>query len=278
MQTDLKSDDFCGYNISASEFYWTLQPGQYNNTYVMGEVGVGFQGGGPGSYIRPDVVDISSFLSGRNDNLSKCSPPVPSLDALNEPPLHLQETSTEFLVPLYTKEKRSAVELDSVDYNRWVPLYTDPQNLRHVIEETSPAQRGGLSTQLYTKAAWNQENFNNIPNNRNRNFNNNRAKLCQTTLDPARFFPGSEGITGYPGVNPLTGKKMDVTYTPPNKPPNDPNYPWKDITAQQLYDVGAAPCGPSFFSGKNYDVGSCPQVEQTMFLDYDVEGPSAYNS
>ena len=40
MQANLGSDSFCGYNSEAAISSWTFQPGQYNNSYAIGEVGV----------------------------------------------------------------------------------------------------------------------------------------------------------------------------------------------------------------------------------------------
>ena len=60
-QTNLKSDDFCGYNQASAPFFWILEAGQYENSYAYGEVGINASGGTGGSYIRPDVVDIDSF-------------------------------------------------------------------------------------------------------------------------------------------------------------------------------------------------------------------------
>jgi hypothetical protein len=85
MQTGLKSDNFCGYNQAAAPFFWIFQPRQYENTYATGEIGVFAAGGSAGSYVRPEVVDVSSFLLGLDNILSKCTPPAPSLDSLNNP-------------------------------------------------------------------------------------------------------------------------------------------------------------------------------------------------
>lgn len=271
MLTGLKSDDFCGYNISAAPFYWTFEPGQYENTYAYGEVGVNANGGGPGSYMRADVVDVDSFLSGRDQILTKCTPPTPSLGSLNRPVLHPQpEMNVELLQPVYSKEKRSSNGLDAIDYNRFNYLYSNPQNLRHVIEEVAP-QRGGMATQEFVKSSWNQYNNSNVVgSNNNMGFLNavsngptlpQKQALCQLSLDPNRVCgPECEGINGYPGVNPLTGQKASVSYIAPGKPPGDSIYPFNEITSQQLFDAGAAPCGPTFFNGVMYNNGSCPVV------------------
>lgn len=250
MQTDLKSDGFCSYNQEAAPFFWTFQPDQYKNTYTAGEIGVPANGGSAGSYIRADVIDISSFLSGRNDILSKCNPPVPSLDSLRQEPLQAQPDNTSILLPKYTKNLRSENNLDVIDYNRWNDLYTDAQNLRFVIEDFAPI-RGGLSTQQFAKNAW--TNQNNVPN-----FDKN---LCRLNLDPS--YTTDPGVSGYPGVNPLTGELKSVVALQPGKPPGQPNYPFIDITSQQVSSTNNGQCGPNFFYGPNYDKGSCP----TPFTD-----------
>jgi hypothetical protein len=253
MQTNLKSDNFCGYNQEASPFFWVFMPDQYQNTYAIGEVGVPVSGGSAGSYVRSDVIDVSSFLSGRDNILSKCTPPVPNLDSLNKPELlPVNQEDIQMLVPKYTKNLRSANLIDSIEYNRWEPyLPVEPQNLRYVIEDFAN-QRGGFNSRNYVKSAWsNQNNVENFPKD-----------ACMTNLNP-NMLCGKEcsSITGYPGVNKLTGSINDVNFKGPEKPEGQPNYPFMGITSQQIASVGAAPCGPQFFSGVNYDKGSCPDIK-----------------
>jgi len=262
MQTNLKSDDFCGYNQESAPFFWIFQKGQYANTYAIGEIGIAVNAGAAGSYIRPEIIDISSNLSGRESILTKCAPPVPSLDSLNEPELHMQnETNSQLLLPMYTKEKRSSVELDSVDYNRWSPLYSEPQNLRHVIDETAP-QRGGFDTRSFVKLSWNPSVSGKASTTEK--FDNS---LCQINLDPARFGNGNESVTGYPGNDILTGVPKNTKYVEPGFPKNDPKYPFRGVTSQQIASVGGETCGNTFFSGDKYNVGSCPKVNPIMLND-----------
>jgi len=289
MQSGLKSDAFCSYNTAASPFYYIFQTGQYQDTFTYGEVGVNSQGGAAGSYIRPEIIDVSSFLSGREDVLSKCNPPIPSLESINQPRMYVQGQSgpstlapgvspssgnehftndssnidPKILVPLYTKEKRSAVELSAIDYNRWAPLYFDPQTPRYVIEDFA-AERGGLNTTNYVKSAWNNQN----------QVSNFDQSLCMTTLDPSRDCgPECSLITGYPGVSPLNGSIKNVIYKNPGLPPNQINYPYPGVTSQQVVAVGATPCGPTEFYGKKYDQGSCGPVNQTMLTKNNSQIP-----
>lgn len=251
-QTNLKSDDFCYYNESAAPFYYYMQPGQYANTYVYGEVGINAAGGTAGSYVRSDVIDVSSFLSGRDDILSKCNPPVPSLGSVNKKPLIEQNSqNVNILIPKFTRELKSAVDLSAIDYNRWQPdLPANPQNLRFVIEDFAP-QRGGMDTQNYTKLAWR-------PTIRRGAAVNGPGDACETVLDPARANPYSASVSGF---NPNTRARPLV-----GKPPNEPQYPFKGPTTQDIKRVGAAYCGPNMFYGPNYDQGSCGQkpLQQVM--------------
>lgn len=253
-QTNLKTD-LCGYNQSASRFYWTFQPDQYKSTYVLGEVGVPAGGGSAGSYVRPSVIDISSFLSGRDDILTKCIPPTPSLEELHIPELNMQtQSNASILLPKYTKTKRSANDLDSVDYNRWQPnLPVEPQNPRFVIEGFAN-ERGGMNTRNYTKLAWRPGSFTYTPG------------ACETVLRPGLTGQENEKVTGYPGVNPITGQKKFVNYKPPGKPPGQPDYPFVGITSQQIVGVGADNCGPQFFGNLNNTPidGGCPVINPTM--------------
>ena len=82
-QTDLKSDDFCGYNQASAIAQYQLQkPSQqgFENTFAIGSIGINANS----NFIRSDVINIDSFLSGRDDILSKCNPPIPSLEDANQ--------------------------------------------------------------------------------------------------------------------------------------------------------------------------------------------------
>jgi hypothetical protein len=241
-QTDLKSDAWCGYNSSASPFFWVMEPGQYNNTYVFGEVGVSAAGGSPGSYVRPETIDVSSFLSGRDDMLSKCQPPVPDLDELKVKQYKKQDTDkTINLLSKYTREKKSATDLSSVDYNRWTPQDIEPQDLRFIIEDMW-AQRGGLDTQNYSKLAWVGGSY------------QYKEGACNTTLDPSRACGEfCESVSGY--------NKVAKGF---NKPTNEPNYPFVGPYSQDVVAVGADTCGPNHFYGDKYTDGKCPVPQSTM--------------
>ena len=154
-QSNLKADDWCIQNQSAAPAEWIFQKGQYNNTFAIGTVGVN----AASNYVRPDVVNIDSYLSGRDDILSKCNPPIPSIDEANDAPLTYQnQDNTNYLQPIYTREKNSAVNLSAITY---IPLTfnpdlpVDPQTLNNVIFDEP--QRGGLDTSNMIKNAWNTD-------------------------------------------------------------------------------------------------------------------------
>jgi hypothetical protein len=251
-QANLKSDSWCDYNISSDMFKWTFEPGQYNNTYVYGEVGINAAGGTAGSYIRPEGVDVDSFLSGRDEILSKCNPPVPNMDSIEQGPLVIQNNDVTLLIPRYTKEKKSAVDLGEVDYNRWQSnLPSEPQNLRFVIEDFAP-QRGGMDTSNYSKMAWNPKvKYGALRNNESIN-------TCTAVVSPTKAC--GDFCFGVDGYN-------NIKSTPQmNKPPNDPNYPFFGTTSQDIEAAGAAWCGPNNFYGLNYDQGSCTPPQLRNFL------------
>ena len=76
VQTDLKSDNFCGYNTSAAPFFWILDPVQNSVEYKVGEVGVP---AGVGVHTPGEVIKVSNFLSDRENYLTSCVPPVPPM-------------------------------------------------------------------------------------------------------------------------------------------------------------------------------------------------------
>lgn len=269
-QTDLLTDDWCGYNQSSTPFYWVMTPSPeqgYQNSYSVGEVGINASGGVAGSYVRPDVIDISSFLSGRDDILSKCQPPVPDLDSLREPDLHMQPKDTTILLPKYTREKKSAIDLSAVDYNRWQPnLPADPQDPRFVIEDMW-SMRNGLDTQNFIKLAW-------------KPYTGANPDVCRANLDPNRFCQGCEGIAfGSLGKKWLTNQQipnhvpLEVQQTPSGeqiinqyqRPQGQENYPFTGPYSQDAHAVGAASCGVNFFSGPRLEGGECP-VNSTNML------------
>ena len=100
-QTNLKSDAWDIYNQATKTFDWTLQNGQYNNTYAFGTVGVS----AGSNAVRSDVVDVSSYLSGRDNILSRCNPPIPKIEEANLPPLSVQKKMLIHLY-LFTQEKK----------------------------------------------------------------------------------------------------------------------------------------------------------------------------
>jgi hypothetical protein len=238
-QTDLKSDSFCIYNQSAAPLEYILQRGQYYNTFSIGSVGV-FP---TSNFVRPDVINIDSFLSGRDDILSKCNPPIPALDEANEAPLVYQnQQNVNYLQPIYSREKKSAVDLAAVSY---LPLTFEPylpnpaQNLNHIIF-SGQAQRGGANTSNIIKSAWNSDS-------------------CEYFLDPQRFC-GKEcsEVNGGMSRLPYSASKPEAEWG--KLPKGMPTSRWTTpgatgtqtiraagptpITSQLAVSVGAANYGP----------------------------------
>ena len=310
MQTDLRSDSFCSYNQQSSPFYYIFQPNQYQDNFVYGEVGVIPQGGAAGSYIRPEVIDVSSFLSGREDILSKCNPPIPSLDSINQPKLYLQGSSTgstgstEVPMALNIRSKNSGqgqgqnltpiintnvenFENDTInpDPKILVPLYTKE---KHSATELSAIDynrwqplyfdphtpRYVIEDMAAERGGLNTTNYIKSAWSNQNQVKDFDKTLCMTTLDPSRDCgPECSLITGYPGVGLFDNKVKSVVYKDPGLPPGQSNYPYPGITSQQVFAVGADNCGPTYFYGKNYDKGSCPPYEQTMLQNNNQQLP-----
>lgn len=166
MQSNLSADAFCSYNQASAPLEWILEKGQFNNTFAIGSVGINAKE----NAVRPDVINIDSYLSGRDDILSKCNPPIPALDDANLPPLTYQDqANVNELQPIYSREKKSAVDLAAVSY---LPLTFEPslpnppQDINHIIF-AGAAQRGGADTRNVIKQSWNEDN-------------------CESFLDPQR--------------------------------------------------------------------------------------------
>ena len=154
-QTNLKSDAWDIYNQATKTFDWTLQNGQYNNTYAFGTVGVS----AGSNAIRSDVVDVSSYLSGRDNILSKCNPPIPKMEEANLPPLVVQKKDVNTLVPLYTREKKStssATNKSYIPYSFNPGVRKDTQSVKNIVF-TGWSQRGGALTSNMIKDEWQQD-------------------------------------------------------------------------------------------------------------------------
>ena len=154
-QTNLKSDAWDIYNQATKTFDWTLQSGQYNNTYAFGTVGVS----AGSNAVRSDVVDVSSYLSGRDNILSKCNPPIPKMEEANLPPLTVQKKDVNTLVPLYTREKKStssATNKSYIPYSFNPGVRKDTQSVKNIVF-TGWSQRGGALTSNMIKDEWQQD-------------------------------------------------------------------------------------------------------------------------
>jgi len=240
-ETGLKSDGFCLYNQSAAPLEYTLQNGQYNNTFAIGSVGI-FP---TSNYVRPDVINVDSFLSGRDNILTKCNPPLPAIDEANEPPLVYQDQGdVNRLQPNYTREKKSAVNLSAVSY---LPLtfqpkfFTPPQDINNIIF-AGQAQRGGANTSNIIKSAYN-------------------SNACEYFLDPNRFCgPKCSEVNGYFTRLPYSPDKPEAAWG--KLPKGLPNMSWLSpsqtntqigmaaprfpLTSQLATSVGADNGGPMY--------------------------------
>lgn len=235
MQTNLQSDAFCIYNQESAPLEWVLQKGQYNNTFAYGTIGVN----ATSNAVRPDVINIDSFLSGRDDILSKCNPPIPALDESNVAPLTYQnQQSINDLQPIYSREKRSAIDLDSITYlpltmNPELPV--PPQDLNHIVFG-GWAQRGGADTRGIVKSAWTED-------------------MCNTFLDP-QYACGAHcaEANGYMVRSPATRNSPEAEWgaLPRGLPrsawylPNQTQVPKsrpRDITSDFAVAVGASSGG-----------------------------------
>lgn len=154
-QTNLKSDAWDIYNQATKTFDWTLQNGQYSNTYAFGTVGVS----AGSNAIRQDVVDVSSYLSGRDNILSRCNPPIPKMEEANLPPLSVQKKDVNTLVPLYTREKKStssATNKSYIPYSFNPGVRQDTQSVKNIVFN-GWSQRGGALTSNMIKDEWQQD-------------------------------------------------------------------------------------------------------------------------
>lgn len=269
-QTNLSSDKYCIYNQAAAPLEWTLQRHQYENTFPIGTVGIF----AASNYVRPDVVNIDSYLSGRDDILSKCNPPVPALDEANEPVLHYQnQGNTNELQPIYTRESKSSINLSAVTY---LPLLFQPelfqnvQNTKHIIFE-GQAQRGGLNTDSLIKNAYNTDS-------------------CSYFLDPQRAC-GKEcsEANGYFTRMPYSASNPEAKWG--KLPKGYPGKHWLSpfetktqvgqadpigpVTSQLVASVGAAADGPQLkHRVMNSDpYGAPPQMKDPYTGEYYYSNP-----
>lgn len=259
-QSNLKSDSFCLYNQSATPLEWTLARDQYFNTFSIGSVGI-FP---TSNYVRPDVVNIDSYLSGRDDILTKCNPPIPALDEANESPLTYQKPENpNRLQPSYTKEKKSAVDLSAVTYLPLTfspELFNPPQDLNHIIF-AGQAQRGGLNTSNLIKQSWNTDS-------------------CEHFLDPERACgKDCSEVNGY--MTRLPFSKQDPEAKWGTLPKGLPSSSWfspgttntqigkarepQRVTSQQVVAAGADNYGPQQVVGTEQ---ASPNDPRNQFMSF----------
>ena len=80
VQTDLSSDNFCGFNQSASPFYYTMDPVQNNVEFKIGEIGITPS---VGVHTPGEVIKVDSYLKDIGNVLTRCNLPVPASDLKN---------------------------------------------------------------------------------------------------------------------------------------------------------------------------------------------------
>lgn len=183
--TNLKSDDFCGMNQSASKYFYDTDTVQNTVDFKTGYVGIypSQPLHTPGEYI-----DTENYLKDIDTPLTKCYPSERDFDE-NGNILKRQDVLNEILknqnkynntIPrgLYNQEnfsnidyekynfndltattsllKKSGKDISAVDYNRNTPLHHDIQDLTHIIDR-SQLMRGGLNTQQFIKNSWSNE-------------------------------------------------------------------------------------------------------------------------
>ena len=226
VQTNLKSDDFCGYNTAAASSHWILDPIQNNIQFNIGEVGLST---GVGIHIPSEVIKVSNFLSDRGNYLTKCVPPVPTMsnktineyednntvdmvENFNDTKKVLKadgtmsmnnNNSTDFLLSEYTRRKGAAKDYSAVNLQggflgNHENALTHHQNLNHVIERMW-VERGGLDQNQMIKQSY---YYDKNPVDLN---NNVQEKTCDKIRKPYDIkFP-----FGLP-VNPINGENIPV--------------------------------------------------------------------
>lgn len=292
MQTNLRTDNFCGYNQAAAPFYYVFQPGQYNDNRVIGEVGVNPAGGTAGTYVRSEVIDVDSYLSGRDETLSRCTPVMPSLKELDARGINWDDKWSS----QNTRKDRKSERNDGQGSNRG-------GNVNFGTNETKPEIKQGQST---------RENFSNLNDLTPKETRTKKSASDLSTIDYNRweqnmsyepqdlrfvieaFAPQRGGMDTRNYIksawHPTTergsaingdpkacksimrpgfacgkecdevsgyagGWKGDIIAEMPGKPQSD--YPFIGITSQQIKAVGATECGEQQFYGPRYTEGSC---------------------
>jgi len=191
VQTNLKSDNFCGYNSAAAPFFWTMDPVQNNIQYNIGEPGV-FTG--VGLHTPALVIRESNMLSDRGNYLTSCTPPRPplpknSIHSLQDRNTELnnikeefqnnqeesvnysniiskangaqetQKVDSSFLIPNITRGKKSAMDYTATDWKGGFSasdpgmIFHDPHDLTTVIERMW-LERGGLDSNMLIKDSY----------------------------------------------------------------------------------------------------------------------------
>jgi len=195
-QTDLKSDNFCGYNTAAASMYWILDPAQNRLQYNIGEVGVPT---GVGLHTPGEVIQVDSFLRDIGNYLTACNPPAPPMPS-----------------------KLGYASDDSIT-NKLVPGNTLPvQGLSNKFKQDSPIPTATFDNDAVLSYPSTKENFANnyIKNQREMNIlpelnpnesQENLEKYVNLAKEKYMAADGSDqNFTDFSGTGPFTSRVVNA--------------------------------------------------------------------
>jgi hypothetical protein len=192
VQTDLKSDNFCGYNTAAAPFYWTLDPVQNHVSYNFGEVGVST---GVGLHTPASAIDVSSMIvgGGRDNVLTSCNPPVPALSPhgnLTDDGIRTNNSSLQIPTQGLETRKNDLTNLNYVQNNNLTDhLNSMSQNYDNSENKISTASGETIKKQQIDKSQFLLPNF-------------SRLKGSAKDLSAIDFHGGFSGNKGNLHTNP----------------------------------------------------------------------------
>lgn len=182
VQTDLSSDNFCGFNQSASPFYYTMDPVQNNVQFKVGEIGITPS---VGVHTPGEVIKVDSYLKDIGNVLTRCNLPVPASDLK-----HINKTNCG-----NTNDNLNTNT--NINNNKQVESENNVNSDNNLINETNIENSKRLSEEMERFGNYEYKNYNEFKEIKNKSTfllpNFTREKGCAKDLSSVDFQGGFMG-------------------------------------------------------------------------------------
>lgn len=197
-QTNLKSDNFCGYNNSAATMYWVLDPVQNTVQYNIGETGVPT---GVGLNTPGEVIQVDSFLKDIGNYLTACNPPAPTLPSKLGYASDASITNSGNSLPV----QGGNVNLEMQNSPQFNVINSNIFNNEKVLENFTETKKENFANNYFQ----NQQILENNMNENNMNENNN-DKEKYTNLARENYISADGSLQTFNNIQPFTSRVVNA--------------------------------------------------------------------